>query len=54
MMESNGHILKANLSWSPIRAKFCQLIASLSVVLSQLKLTNLKLEQLKSVFKCKK
>jgi len=38
-----GRILKANLSWSPTRAKFCQLIASLSIVLPQLNLTKLKL-----------
>jgi len=37
-------ILKANLSWSPIRTKFCQSNASLSVVLPQLNLTKLKLE----------
>jgi len=30
---SSGRILKANLSWSPTWAKFCQLIAILSVVL---------------------
>jgi len=26
--------LKANLSWSPTQAKFCQLITKLSIVLS--------------------
>jgi len=30
-----NHKLKANVSWSPTWAKFCQLIAILSVVLSQ-------------------
>jgi len=49
-----GHILKANLSWSPIRAKFYQLIASLFVILFQFYLTKLKLEYLKFGFKCKK
>jgi len=39
---------------SLIRAKFCQLIASLSVILLQLKLTKLKLEILKSDFQRKK
>jgi len=33
--------------------KFCQLIASLSVILLQLKLTKLKLESLKSDFQRK-
>jgi len=31
---TNGRILKANLSWSPTRAKFGQLIVSLSVILT--------------------
>jgi len=35
-----GQILKPNLSWNPIRANFCQLIASLYVILPQLILTN--------------
>jgi len=35
-MKFHGHFLKANLSWSPTETKFCQLIASLSVVLSNL------------------
>jgi len=39
-----------NLSWSRTREKFCHLIASLSVILLQLKLTKLKLEVLKSDF----
>jgi len=39
---SNGRILKANLSWSRTRAKFCQLISNLFVVLSQLNLTKLE------------
>jgi len=43
----NSRILKANLSWSPTRAKFCQLIASLSVVLPQINMTKLKLQYLK-------
>jgi len=51
---SNGRILKANLSWSPTRAKFCQLIARLSVVLPQLNRTKLKLEYVKSGFRRKK
>jgi len=38
-----SRILKANLSWNPTRAKFCQFIASLSVVLPQINLTKLKL-----------
>jgi len=33
-----SHIIKAKLSWSRTRAKFCQSIASLSVILLQLKL----------------
>jgi len=49
-----GRIIKVNLSWSQTRAKFCQLIASLSVLLLQLKLTKLKLEVLKSDFHRKK
>jgi len=53
-MVSYGRILKANSSWSPTRAKFCKVIASLSVVLPQLNLTKLKLEYLKSGFRCKK
>jgi len=40
----DGGILKANLSWCPTSAKFCQLIASLSVNLPQTNLTKLKLE----------
>jgi len=47
---SYSRILKANSSWSPTWAKFCQLIASLSVVVSQLNLTKLKLEYLKFGF----
>jgi len=43
-------ILKANSSWSPTWAKFCQLIASLPVILPQLNLTELKLEYLKFGF----
>jgi len=38
-----SQILKANLSWSPTWAKFCQLITSLSVVLPQLNQTKFKL-----------
>jgi len=38
-----GHILKANLSLSPIRAKFCKLLASLSMILLQFFVTKLKL-----------
>jgi len=38
---TDSRILKANLSWSPTRTKFFQLIASLSVVLPQLNLTKL-------------
>jgi len=52
--ESNGRILKANLSWNPTRAKFFQLIASLSGILPELNLTKLKLEYLNSGLKCKK
>jgi len=37
-------ILKVNLSWSPTWAKFCQLIASLFIVLPQLNLTKLQAE----------
>jgi len=46
--------LKADLSGSPTWAEFCQLIASLSVVLSRLNLTKLKHEHLKFGLKCKK
>jgi len=52
--KTNGRILKANSSWSPTWVKFCQLIASLSVVPPQLNLTKLKLEYLKFGFQCKK
>jgi len=52
-LKINGRILEANSSWSPTPAKFCQLIASLSVILSQLNLTKLKLEYLKSGFRYK-
>jgi len=45
-----SRFLKANLSWSSTRAKFCQLIASLSVVLPQINLTKLNLEYLKFGF----
>jgi len=38
------------MSWSPTRVKFCQLIASLSIVLPLIKLTKLKLEYLKFGF----
>jgi len=48
--ETNSRIQKANSSWSPTWAKFCQLIASLSVVLPHLKMTILKLEYLKFSF----
>jgi len=44
--------LKANSSWNPTRAKFYQLIAGLSVVLFQLNLTKLKLQYMKSGFRC--
>jgi len=33
-LHSYGRILTTNLSWSPTRVKFCQLITSLSVILS--------------------
>jgi len=46
--------MKANLNWSRTRAKYCQWIASLSVILLQLKLTKLKLEVLKFAFQHKK
>jgi len=49
-----GRIIKANLSGSQTRAKFCQLIASLSAILLQLKLMKLKLEVLKFEFQRKK
>jgi len=42
--DPNGHILNAKLSWSPTRAKFSQLIASLCVLLPQLDLKKFKLE----------
>jgi len=45
-----GRILKANLSWSPTRAKLCQLIVGLFVALPRLNLTKLKLEYLKFGF----
>jgi len=45
---------KANFSLSPTWAKFCQLIASLSVVLPQLNLAKLKLEYLKLGFSSNK
>jgi len=41
---------KTKLGWSPTWAKFCWLIASLSVVLPQLNMTKLKLEYLKFCF----
>jgi len=50
----NSRILIANLSWSPTCAKFCLLIATLSVVLPQFNLIKLKLEYLKSGLKRKK
>jgi len=37
-----------------LERNFCHVIATLSVVLSQLNLTKLKLEKLKSGFRCKK
>jgi len=46
-------IMEANLSRSRTRAKFCRLIASLSEILLQLKLTKLKLEVIKSDFNTK-
>jgi len=49
-----GRIIKVNLSLSRTRAKFCQLIASLSVNQLQIKSTKLKLEVLKSDFQRKK
>jgi len=49
-----ARIMKANFSLSRTRAKFCQLIAGLSVILLQLKLTKLKLEVIKSDFQRKK
>jgi len=49
-LELNSRILTANLSWSPTWAKFCQLIASLFVVLPQINVTKLKLEYLKFGF----
>jgi len=49
-----GRIIKANLSWSRTRVKFCQLIASLPLIRLQLKLTKFKLEVLKSDFQHKK
>jgi len=49
-----GRILKANLGWSRTRAKFCQLIVSLSVILFKLNMTKLKLEFQNSDFKCNK
>jgi len=48
-----SRILKANSSWFSTWAKLCQLIASLSVILLQLNLTELKLEYLKFGFWCK-
>jgi len=50
----NRRILKVNLSWSRTWAKLCQLIASLSVILSRFYVTKLKLEYLKFGFKWKK
>jgi len=47
-------IPKANFSWGSNLSKIWQLIASLSEIQLQLNLTNLKLEYLKSSFKCKK
>jgi len=52
-MQHNIRILKVNLKWSLTRAKFCRLSASFSIVLSQLKVTKLKLEYFKSDFKHK-
>jgi len=48
------YILKANSTWSPTWAKFCQLLARLSAILPQHNLTKLKLECLKYGFMCKK
>jgi len=49
-----GRIIKANLSWSQTRVRFFQLIASLSVILLQLKPTKVKLDVLKTDFQRKK
>jgi len=49
-MHIKSRILKASLSWSPTRAKFCQLIASLSVVLPQLNVKKLEFMYLKFGF----
>jgi len=38
---TKGRIIKTNLSWSRTRARFGQLIASLSAILPQLELTKL-------------
>jgi len=51
--DTKGRIIKANLSWSRTRAKFCPLIASLSVTVLQLKMAKLKLEVHKSDFQPK-
>jgi len=48
-----NRFIKANLSRSQTRAKFCQLNSSSSVILLQLQLTKLKLEVLKSNFQRK-
>jgi len=49
LIRSYSRILKANLGCSLTWVKFCQLIASLYVVLPQLNQTKLKLEYLKFV-----
>jgi len=49
-----GRIIKANLSWSRTRAKFCKLNVGLFVILLQLKTDKLKLEVLESDFQRKK
>jgi len=54
--KSKGRIIKANLSWNPTRAKFCQLIASLSLILiySSLNWQNSNLRSLNLTFSAKK
>jgi len=53
-MKIMGSIIKSKLSWSRTRAKYCQLIASLSVILLQLKPTKFNLEVFKSDFQHKR
>jgi len=51
---TEGRIIKANLSWNRTRVKFCQLTASLCVILLQLNWQNSNLTLLNLAFSVKK